>query len=205
MENFLPLVFYFLVIIPSSIFHEYAHAWMADMLGDQTARYAGRLTMDPRAHIDRWGTLLLPLMLFFFTQGRFLFAYAKPVPFNPYNLKNQRLGPLWVALAGPGANLLIAIFFGLVTRYLPLPTLTPFFLIIVYANVLLAVFNLVPIPPLDGSKLLYAFLPEKQAHLQAWFERYGIMVLLFFMFFGFSFLTPIIQSLTIFLTGGRGF
>ena len=99
--NFFPLLFYFIIIIPSAIIHEYAHGWMANQLGDPTAKYKGRLTLDPRAHIDPMGTLLMPLFLFFVSGGRFLFAYAKPVPINQYNLDDQRWGPMWVALAGP--------------------------------------------------------------------------------------------------------
>ena len=202
--SFLPLLFFFLVIVPSSILHEYAHGAMADKLGDPTARYAGRLSLDPRVHIDKWGTLLMPLFLFLITSGRFLFAYAKPVPYNPYNLKNQKWGPVVVALAGPGANLLLAFVFGLLVQFLPVPSLTIFLYIIVYANVLLAVFNLVPIPPLDGSKLLYALLPDSQYQIKMALERYGFVILLAFIFFGFQFITPIISFLTALFTGGVG-
>lgn len=203
--DFLPLLFFLVVIIPSAIIHEYAHGWMADQLGDPTARYAGRLTLDPRAHIDKWGTILMPLFLFFLTAGRFLFAYAKPVPYNPYNLKDQKLGPVWVALAGPGSNLLLAFVFGLLVRYLPLSNLTIFLSIIVYANVLLAIFNLVPIPPLDGSKVLYAVLPDSQYQLKVALERYGFVILLAFIFFGFQFITPIIVFFYRLFTGGVGY
>jgi len=202
--DFLSLLFFFLVIVPSSILHEYAHGAMADKLGDPTARYAGRLSLDPRVHIDKWGTLLLPLFLFIITSGRFLFAYAKPVPYNPYNLKNQKWGPVMVALAGPGANLLLAFVFGLFVQFLPVPSLTAFLYIIVYANVLLAVFNLVPIPPLDGSKLLYALLPDSQHQIKMALERYGFVILIAFIFFGFQFITPIISFLTALFTGGVG-
>lgn len=203
--DFLPLLFFFVIIIPSSILHEYSHGWMADQLGDPTARYAGRLSLDPRVHIDRWGTLLMPLLLFFLTAGRFLFAYAKPVPFNPYNLRNQKWGPVWVALAGPASNLLLAFVFGLLIRFLPVSNLTVFLSIIVYANVLLAVFNLVPIPPLDGSKLLYALLPDSQYQIKVALERYGFVILLAFVFFGFQFITPIISFLTALFMGGGGY
>lgn len=200
--DFLPLLFFLVVIIPSSIIHEYSHGWMADMLGDPTARYAGRLTMDPRAHIDKWGTIIMPLLLFFFTAGRFLFAYAKPVPYNPYNLKDQKWGPVWVALAGPLSNLTLAFVFGLLVRYLPISNMTVFLYIIVYANVLLAVFNLVPIPPLDGSKLLYALLPDSQYKIKMMLEQYGFVILIAFIFFGFRFIQPIIYFLTSLFTGG---
>ena len=147
--DYLGLLFYFFIIIPSAIIHEYAHGWMADRLGDPTARYAGRLTLDPRSHIDLWGTILMPLLLFVSSGGRFLFAYAKPVPYNPYNLKNQRWGSALVGLAGPMANLLLASGFAFVYRLVPELAIAPFLAIIVYANVLLMIFNLMPFPPLD--------------------------------------------------------
>lgn len=200
--DFLPLLFFFLVIMPSSIIHEYAHGWMADQLGDPTARYAGRLSMNPKVHIDKWGTIFMPLILFFMTGGRFLFAYAKPVPYNPYNLKNQKTGPVWVALAGPVANLILALLFGITLQLLPFSNISQFLYIIVYANVLLAVFNLVPIPPLDGSKLLYALLPDSQYQIKMALERYSFVILLAFIFFGFQFITPIIYFLTSLFTGG---
>lgn len=198
-------IFFFVVLIPSAIIHEYVHGWMADQLGDPTARYAGRLTLDPRVHIDKWGTILMPLILFFITGGRFLFAYAKPVPYNPYNLKNQKWGPAFVALAGPLSNLLLALVFGFLVRYLPVSGITVFLSVIVYANVLLAIFNLVPIPPLDGSKVLYAILPDSQYQLKVVLERYGFYILLFFIFFGFQWIQPIISYLTGLFTGGVGF
>lgn len=191
------LLFYFLIIIPSAIIHEYAHGWMADRLGDPTARYAGRLTIDPRVHIDLFGTIILPLVLSF---SGFMFAYAKPVPYNPYNLRNQKWGPALVGLAGPAANLLLAASFAVVLRLFPVSVFSSFLGIIVYANVLLMVFNLVPIPPLDGSKILYAVLPE--AHpARLFLDRYGFMILLFFVFFMFRFITPVIDGVFRLLVG----
>ena len=199
------LLFYFIIIIPSAIIHEYAHGWMADQLGDPTARYAGRLTLDPRSHIDKWGTLLMPLLLFFMTGGRFLFAYAKPVPYNPYNLKNQKWGPLLVAIAGPGANFLLALMFGLSIQFLPLSTtMISFLSVIVYANVLLGVFNLVPIPPLDGSKVLYAIMPDSMWKVKQLLEQYGFFILMIFIFFFFQLISPIIGFIFNLFTGGVG-
>lgn len=200
--DFLQLLFYFFIIIPSSILHEYAHGAVADWLGDPTARYAGRLTVDPRAHIDPFGTLLLPLLLFFFSGGHFLFAYAKPVPYNPYNLKNQRWGPVAVALAGPFTNIILAFVFGLLMQLLPTSAITLFLSIIVYANLVLAVFNLMPVPPLDGSKLLYALLPDSFGRIREWLDRYGFVILIFFIFYLFRFVTPAVDALFRLATGG---
>jgi len=199
--DFVSILFYFLVIIPSAIIHEYAHGWMAYQLGDPTAKYAGRLTVDPRAHIDMWGTILMPLGLFLLTGGRFLFAYAKPVPYNPYNLKDQKWGPALVGIAGPLANLLLAVCFGILVRIFPSSLLTPFFAIIVYANITLMVFNLLPIPPLDGSKILYAILPHSAYQLRAFLDRYGFFILLFFVFYLFDIIRPIITGLVNLIIG----
>ncbi len=199
--DFVSLLFYFVIIIPSAIIHEYAHGWMANQLGDPTARYAGRLTIDPRAHIDKWGTLLMPLGLFILTGGRFMFAYAKPVPYNPYNLRDQKWGPVWVGLAGPLANFLLATAFALAYRLFPLVAASEFFAIIVAANITLMVFNLLPIPPLDGSKLLYALLPTSAYKIRSFLDRYGFVILLFFVFFLFDLLSPIISLLISWLLG----
>ncbi|MCX6782327.1 MAG: site-2 protease family protein [Candidatus Magasanikbacteria bacterium] len=199
--NPLQLVFYFLIIVPSAIIHEYAHGWMADRLGDPTARYAGRLTLNPVAHIDIWGTILMPLMLFALSNGSFLFAYAKPVPYNPYNLKNHKWGPAMVAIAGPMANLLLAVAFAAVIRIFPTAPAVDFFYIIAYANVLLLVFNLVPIPPLDGSKILYAILPDSARGVRDFLERYSFFLLMIFVFFLFELIVPVIQWIMQLLIG----
>ncbi len=198
-------LFFFLVIIPSAIIHEYMHGYVAEMQGDPTARYAGRLTLDPRAHVDLWGTILLPLLLFVGSGGRFMFAYAKPVPYNPYNLRNQKWGPSFVAVAGPLSNFFLALVFGLMAQFLPVSSLTPLLLVIVYANVLLGVFNLVPIPPLDGSKILFAILPDSMSQLKFTLERYGFWILLIFVFFFFDAISPIINWLFRLFAGGTSF
>lgn len=194
-------IFYFLVIVPSAIIHEYAHGWVADMLGDPTARYAGRLTVNPVPHIDLWGTILMPIMLAVLTGGKFLFAYAKPVPYNPYNLKDQKWGPVMVALAGPAANFLLAMTFALIIRFLPVSDFSSILATIVYANVMLMIFNLVPIPPLDGSKVLYAILPSSAYEIKNFLDRYGFMILLFFVFFLFELISPLINGLFRLLVG----
>jgi len=184
--------------------HEYAHGWMADKLGDPTARYAGRLTINPIAHIDPVGTILLP-MLMIISNIPFLFAYAKPVPYNPYNLRNPKRDAAWVGVAGPLANLAIAVTVGLMIRFLPPSNFTLLLSIIVYANVLLMVFNLVPIPPLDGSKVLYALLPDSPQMLRfkMLFEQYGVFFLLIFIFFFFQLIVPIISFIYTVITGSE--
>ncbi len=148
------VLFLYVVIILSAILHEYAHAWAAFRQGDLTAKYAGRLTLNPLAHLDWWGTVLMPLMLLYFF--RVFFGYAKPVPINPYNFRNQRRGMIEVSLAGVGANFLLAIVFGLFIRFMPDFFLSPFLALIVMVNIWLGLFNLLPFPPLDGSKLVIA-------------------------------------------------
>lgn len=199
MTGLINLSFFFFIIIPSAIIHEFSHAWMAYYLGDDTAKRFGRLTLNPLAHIDLWGTILMPIFLSLITGGTFLFAYAKPVPFNPYNLRNQKYGQALVGAAGPVANLLVAIIFGLIVRFLsnlpadgPISNFTLFLSIIVYANILLMVFNLMPIPPLDGSRILGVLLPEKWIGIRIFLERNGFLILLFFLFFAFIIIQPIV-------------
>lgn len=191
--DLLNLVFYFIIVIPSSILHEYAHGWMAERLGDKTARYAGRLTLDPRSHIDVWGTLVMPIFLYIATAGRFMFAYAKPVPYNPYNLRNQKWGPALVGVAGPLANLLLAVAVGVLLRFIPGSYFAEYLAIVVYINIMLMVFNLVPIPPLDGSKILYAILPDSAQNVKDFLDRHGFFILMFFVFFMFELISPLIE------------
>lgn len=195
-------IFFILIIIPSAILHEYMHGWVADRLGDPTARYAGRLTLNPKAHIDPWGTFIMPVILYLISFGTFLFAYAKPVPYNPYNLRNQKWGPVLVAFAGPLANFFLALVFGLAIQFSPDNAVTSVFAVIVYANVLLGVFNLVPIPPLDGSKLLYAILPDSMWQIKVFLDKYGFILLLIFVFYFFRLIQPIISYLFGLFTGG---
>lgn len=188
------MIFFVLVIIVSAIIHEYAHGWMANQLGDPTARLAGRLTLNPKAHLDLFGSIILPILLI---PTGLLFAYAKPVPYNPYNLRDQKWGAVWVAIAGPVSNLCLAFVFGVALQLMPITSpMIPFLFTIVYANVLLAVFNMVPIPPLDGSKLLLAVLPHSAYQVRMMLERYGFVLLLLFIFVGFQYLRPIIQAIT---------
>ena len=195
------LIFFFFIIIPSAIIHEYFHAWAAYQLGDSTAKNAGRLTINPLVHIDPLGTILMPILLFLYTGGRFLFAYAKPVPINPYLLKDQKYGPALVAVAGPFANFLVAFIFGLIIRFLPLSSLTNLFSIIVFANILLAVFNLVPIPPLDGSKILFVLLPSSFKKYEIILERMWFLPILILIFFGFPLIYWLVSKIYTLLIG----
>ena len=159
--------FLYQLVVFSAVFHEYFHGWTANQLGDPTAKYAGRLTLNPLKHIDPIGTVILPLFLLLFMGG--FVGWAKPVPYNPYNLRNQKWGSSKVALSGPASNLAIALFFGLILRFgtglwfLNFGALLYFALTwVVYVNIFLCLFNLIPIPPLDGSKVLMDIFPQSR-------------------------------------------
>jgi Zn-dependent protease len=170
--------------------HEIAHGSMALHLGDPTAKHAGRLTLNPLKHIDPFGTVILPLLLLFFTAGQGpIIGWAKPVPINPFNLKDQKWGTLKVSLAGPAVNFLVAIIFGLAIRFIPLPEPALFlFGIIVLYNFAWGLFNLVPIPPLDGSHILFSLLSSKFDNLKIFLQRYSFYILIIFVFFGLNWL-----------------
>jgi Zn-dependent protease len=219
------IIFEFVVLIFSAVLHEVAHGYEAERLGDPTARNAGRLTLNPLKHLDWFMSFFMPLILFL-TTG-FFFAGAKPVPYNPNNLKNPRVDAVKVAFAGPITNLCIALVFGILSALLPianatkdilfnnvltgsLPTFSGsfdgiyfFFLIIVYINILLGIFNLVPIPPLDGSKLLFLILPPTPATYKFMYfmERWGLILVLVFVFFGFQVILPVITFFFALFTG----
>lgn len=184
------------ILIFSVIAHEVAHGYMAQFLGDPTARLAGRLTMNPAKHLDPIGSFVVPLFSYF--MGGIMIGWAKPVPYNPYNLRNQRWGEAMVAAAGPAVNLLIAIIFGLIIRStvgLIGPNMVEILTYIVDINIVLMVFNLSPIPPLDGFKIFSAFLPGRMTHIVRSMERYSLMIMLFYVFFLWSFVSPIISIL----------
>jgi Zn-dependent protease len=169
--------FGFLII--AMVFHEVAHGWVAYMRGDPTARYSGRLTLNPIAHIDPIGTIIIPLLLFISTHGRFVFGAAKPVPVNFSNLKNPRVDMMLVGAAGPAANLLLAAVSALIWRFVPnFPAASFIFESIIVTNVVLALFNLFPIPPLDGSRIVMGFLPRDLAYQYAKIEPYGFFIIM---------------------------
>lgn len=191
------IIFFLIVVLFSVVIHEYMHGWMADYLGDPTAKDLGRLTLNPIAHLDLWGSVILPVLLYFSTAGGLVFGYAKPVPFNPYNLRDQKYGAAKVAMAGPLANLITALFFGLLLRFLGFgnQALATLLAIIVQINLVLMIFNLLPFPPLDGSKIIMPFLPYSWQEKMAKFEQYGIILVLVFIMFGFSLIIPVISFL----------
>jgi Zn-dependent protease len=155
-------VFVVVIIIFSAIIHEVMHGYVADLLGDHTARYAGRLTLNPIPHIDVMGSIIIPFFLVTLGSPIF-FGYAKPVPYNPYNLRPGRFSEAFVAVAGPLSNLAIALIAGLVIRLNFFPGAQDVIFLIVAVNTMLCFFNLIPIPPIDGSKVLEAILPRALA------------------------------------------
>lgn len=198
-------IFSLVVLMFSVVAHEVAHGYAAYIQGDNTARFQGRLTLNPLKHLEWFGSVILPFLSYQF--GGFILGWAKPVPFNPYNLRNQKWGEAIVAFAGPFTNICIALFFGLIIRLASMGTLVvslSFLQIsatIVVINLVLACFNLVPIPPLDGSKILFAFLPYNMAHIRANLEAYGMTILIFFVFFLSQFLSPVVGFLFRVITG----
>lgn len=182
-------IFILVALIISIVLHEVAHGFAADRLGDPTARLQGRLSLNPVSHIDPIGSILVPGILFLTSAG-VLFGWAKPVPYNPYNLRDQKWGEAKVAAAGPAVNLAIALIFGTLIRFSDALGLGSSFIeissYIVYINILLAFFNMIPFPPLDGSKIIQPFLPLQarvsyQNFLQA-FERFGLIGTFLFIF-----------------------
>ena len=196
-------IFQIAVLLFSVVIHEVSHGAVAYALGDPTAKNEGRLTLNPISHLDFFGSIFLPIIMYM-TAG-FIFGWAKPVPYNPYNLKNQKYGPALVGIAGPLSNLIVAIAFGLLIRFSYALSLPQAFLeiafFIAFLNLILAVFNLVPIPPLDGSKILFALLPARSIEFQAALERYGIFILLIFIFFLSGIIMPIVTFLLRLITG----
>lgn len=187
----------------SVVIHEVSHGFMAEYFGDQTARYAGRLTLNPLKHLDLFGSVVLPVFLVL-SNSLFLFGWAKPVPYNPNNLSNRKWGTVWVAAAGVIANLLIAIIFGIIIRLSFGFTLSEDFYfitsIVVVTNLALAIFNLVPIPPLDGSKILFSLLPNSFTSFIMLFEQYSLILLLIFVVFFSQYLFPILSFLFYLIT-----
>lgn len=201
-----------LILIPSVILHEVVHGLVADRLGDPTARLLGRITLNPLPHIDPFMTIIVPLLLFVSSHGAFIFGAAKPVPVDPFNLRDGRKDMAIVSLAGPATNILIAVIFALLIKIIfatsvlsGLSQYTVLFILktmvkIVELNLLLGFFNLIPIPPLDGSKVFALILPEKEASAYLSIGYVGIFIIFFLLSFpigGFS-LESVMSNLLMF-------
>ena len=195
-------IFSVAILIFSVVAHEVSHGYMAQYLGDPTARLAGRLTMNPVKHIDPVGSILVPVVTSLFSG--IVFGWAKPVPYNPYNLRDQKWGDAKVALAGPLTNLGIAFVFGVSLRFGGGAFSDPMQAImgtIVFINIILAVFNLMPIPPLDGSKVLFNLLPLRYRYVEEYFQRYSLVLILVFAFYLWKFFLPLIYFIYYLIVG----
>lgn len=182
-----------LPVVLSITLHEAAHAWVANRCGDSTAKMLGRLSLNPLRHVDLFGTLIVPLLIGALTQFQFVFGWAKPVPINWNQLRHPRRDMALVALAGPVANIIMALLWasGLKTALIfnPQTTMPALFLLLtsqagILINLILALLNLIPIPPLDGSRVIASLLPPKQAYSYLRIEPYGFFILLALMFSG---------------------
>ncbi|MEK7607914.1 MAG: site-2 protease family protein [Patescibacteria group bacterium] len=199
-------IFSLIVLLFSVVIHEVSHGYAALFLGDRTAEYEGRLTLNPIKHIDLVGTIILPAISLSLP-GSFLFGWAKPVPYNPYNLRNQRWGEAMVAAAGPLSNILLALIFGLFIRFYIIPAgmlfeaVSVICQVIVAVNITLAIFNLIPIPPLDGSKILTSILPRSFIRIRQSIERIGFLGVIIFLLFLWQFFAPLIPWLFKLITG----
>lgn len=192
------------ILIMSVVVHEVSHGYAALSLGDKTALLAGRLTLNPIRHLDMVGSFIVPIVTYLSTKT--MFGWAKPVPYNPYNLSDRKWGEAKVALAGPLSNFILALVFTILLR-----SFAPFwqelgvsniFYMIVVINVFLGFFNLVPVPPLDGSKLLFSLLPYNYRYIQEWIEQYSLILILVFVFFLWDFVSPLVFSVAQLLIGG---
>ncbi len=195
--NMVELLIIILILLYSITFHEFAHGLVAYYLGDPTPKIAGRLTMNPLKHIDLMGTVIVPFFLIVLTQGQFAFGYAKPVPINPYNFKNFKKDIMWVGIAGPLSNFIIAVGISIILK-INLPSIIKNSLQYgVIINLILFIFNLIPIPPLDGSRIVTAFLSYKSAYRYLKMETLGFIIIIFLILNGFIrwFIIPILRVL----------
>lgn len=190
MDSIYTILFYVIILVIVLTVHEFSHAWAGHMLGDITPKSEGRLTLNPLKHIDAFLTLLLPLGLILLGSP-VVFGAAKPVPFNPYAVRHGKKGVALVAFAGPASNLIMAIIVGLYLRFVPVGGLGGIFLLqFVLVNVAFFVFNMIPFPPLDGSRILYAIAPSGLQDAMDGIEKYGLMAIFAFMFIFFRIIDP---------------
>jgi len=204
METLLLPIFQIVVLLYSVVIHEVSHGLMADSLGDPTARNLGRLSLNPLKHLDMFGSVILPLLLFL-VRSPFIVGYAKPVPYVPENLRDRKYGPAKVAIAGPASNLVLAFLFGMTLRFLPdvftsplVPQLLSFIIVL---NLVLAIFNLFPIPPLDGHWLLMTFLPRRFIRFRRFLYQYSLILLIIFLIYIFPLIFPLVGLVYELLTG----
>ncbi len=197
-------IFYIAILIISVVIHEVSHGFIAEYFGDKTARFAGRLTLNPINHLDLFGSILLPALLVL-SHSPFLIGWAKPVPYNPDNLTKKKWGTVAVASAGVLANFFLALLFGLILRFsmgMNLPVGFQFIIsTIAIVNLSLGIFNLVPIPPLDGSKILFNLLPPSFNEIVNFIEKYSMILIIVFIVFLSNYLFPILAFLFHLITG----
>jgi Zn-dependent protease len=190
------LLYIIISLVLALTLHEFAHALASDWLGDRTARNEGRLSLNPAVHIDPFMTLLLPALLII-AHSPVIFGAAKPVPFNPWAVRYGKWGAAIVAAAGPAMNLLLAVFFALWLRFVPVSqAVIPLFINLVSINVAFMVFNLIPIPPLDGSRILYAVAPPGMREAMDNLERNGLVIIFLLLLIAGPILYPIIGGVT---------
>lgn len=193
------LIFSIIILIMSVVLHELSHGYAAVALGDPTPRLQGRLTLNPLKHLDPIGSIVVPIVTSLFG---FTFGWAKPIVWNPYNIKNRRRGELLIAAAGPACNLAIAVVFGLLVRFAHFSdSFVQISSYVVLINVVLALFNLVPLPPLDGSHILFSVLPARFANVRSIIEKYSIFFLLIALFVIWPLVNPLIYVIFHVLTG----
>ena len=192
--NLIGIIFLIFALVMALTLHEFAHAWMSDYLGDRTARQEGRLSINPLVHIDPFMTLLLPATLILL-HSPVIFGAAKPVPFNPWAVRYGKWGAAMVAAAGPAMNLLLAVFFALWLRFLPVSVeFIPLFITIISINIALMVFNLIPLPPLDGSRIVYAAVPPIRDLFDR-LERSGLLIVFAILLLAGPLFIPFISAL----------
>lgn len=195
------ILFFIAILIMSVVLHELAHGYAALYKGDPTAKYEGRLTLNPLSHLDPIGSFLVPLVTY--VAGGFLFGWARPIPYNPYNLRNPRFDEAFIAIAGPVTNVCIAALAAIGYRVLSytdgslggVEAMSSLLLVTVILNIGLAVFNMVPIPPLDGSKILFSLLPTKFLYLRRSIEMYALPLFIVFILFFSGWLSPVVRFL----------
>lgn len=203
--NHLDIILYLIALVIAITVHEFSHAYIADRLGDPTPRLMGRVTLNPLAHLDTFGSLIFVVLLL--SGSRFVFGWGKPVLFDPFNLRNRRRDAATISLAGPLSNIILAILFSLllhlifiypfvIMNYTFMGLLKAFFVSSIFANIVLAIFNLIPIHPLDGFKIVGGILPELYARQWQELESYGMIFLIFLIFPIFGNTSPINQLIS---------